>query len=190
MASPISRREAVQRVAALLGGALVGGSALWTRPLHAEPRAGSQDLDAAFLDEVAETIIPATGTPGAKAAQVGAFLVVMVTDCYEERDQQVFRDGIRAIEERCRGAYAVGFLEASPAQRTELLTAIDREAKEHMDRRRSGEPAHYFQMIKELTLLGYFTSEIGATQALRFAPVPGRFDPCLDYIPGERSWAP
>ena len=192
MASEISRREAVQRVAAILGGTLVGGSALWTKRLHAEPRGPNavQNSDAAFLDEVAETIIPATDTPGAKAAQVGAFMLVMVNDCYEERDQQIFRAGMRDIDERCRTAHNLGFLEATPAQRTELISAIDRECKEYMDRRRSGEPAHYFRMMKELTLLGFFTSEIGATQALRFAPVPGRFDPCLDYTPGERSWAP
>ena len=61
---------------------------------------------------------------------------------------------------------------------------------EHLPVVSVGEPAHYFRMIKELTLLGYFTSEIGSTQALRFAPVPGRFDPCLEYPPGERSWSP
>ncbi len=188
----IGRREAVQRVAAILGGTLVGGSALWTGRVHARPAGPAllQQQDAAFLDEVGETIIPTTGTPGAKAAGVGAFMVVMVTDCYDERDQRVFHDGIRAIDERARHAFSAGFLEASPAQRTELITLIDREARDYMNQRRSGEPAHYFRMMKELTLLGYFTSEIGSTQALRFAPIPGRFDPCLDYHPGDRSWAP
>ncbi|MGQ0702341.1 MAG: gluconate 2-dehydrogenase subunit 3 family protein [Gemmatimonadales bacterium] len=192
MANSIGRREAVQRVAAILGGTLVGGSALWTRRLSATPRGPGllQDSDAALLDEVGETIIPATDTPGAKAAQVGAFMLVMVNDCYEERDQRIFRDGMRDIDQRSRTGFGVGFLDATPAQRTELITAIDRECKEYMDRRRSGEPVHYFRMMKELTLLGYFTSEIGSTQALRFAPVPGRFDPCLDYSPGERSWSP
>jgi hypothetical protein len=188
----IGRREAVQRVAAILGGALVGGPALWTGRAHGERRGPSpvQESDAAFLDEVAETIIPATGTPGAKAAKVGAFMVLMVADCYEERDQRIFRDGMRQLEERSRAAFSVGFLQATPAQRTTLLTEIDREQKEYMDKRRGGEPVHYFRMMKELTLLGYFTSEIGATQALRYAPIPARFDPCVEYQPGERSWAP
>ena len=51
-------------------------------------------------------------------------------------------------------------------------------------------PTHYFRMMKELTLLGYFTSEIGVTQALRYIEAPGRFDPCVPYTPGERIWAP
>lgn len=192
MTDIISRRDAVQRVAAMLGGALVGGSTLWTGRVHPETRPPGplEAEDAAFLNEVADTVLPATDTPGAKAAGVGAFMVVIVNDCYDERDQRIFRDGMRQLDERCRGAYAAGFLEATPAQRTELLTALDREQKEYMDRRRSGEPSHYFRMMKELTLLGYFTSEIGCTQALRFTPIPGRYDPCVPYAAGERSWSP
>lgn len=51
------------------------------------------------------------------------------------------------------------------------------------------QPAHYFRMMKELALLGYFTSKIGCTQALRYVEAPGRFDPCLPYTPGEPAWA-
>jgi hypothetical protein len=192
MTDSISRRDAVQRVAAILGGALVGGSALWTGRAYAEPRRPGQLQadDAAFLEEVADTILPATETPGAKAAGVGPFMVVMVNDCYDERDQGIFRDGMRDLDDRSRRRYGAGFREATPDQRTELLTEVDREQKEYMDRRGPGEPSHYFRMMKELTLLGYFTSEIGSTQALRFAPIPGRYDPCVPYLAGERSWSP
>ena len=58
-----------------------------------------------------------------------------------------------------------------------------------MDTRASGAPPHYFRLVKELTLSGYFTSEIGMTQALRYVEAPGRFDPCVPYTPGETSWA-
>ena len=51
-------------------------------------------------------------------------------------------------------------------------------------------PAHYFRMMKELALLGYFTSEIGCTQAQRYVESPGRYDPCVPYTPGEKAWAP
>ena len=50
-------------------------------------------------------------------------------------------------------------------------------------------PAHYFRMMKELTLLGYFTSEIGCTKAQQYVETPARFDPCVDYKPGDRAWA-
>jgi hypothetical protein len=187
----IDRREAVRRVAALLGGTLVGGSALAAGCRPGDPAPSDtlfEPADIAFLDEVAETIIPATTTPGAKAARVGQFMAVMVTDCYDQRDQQIFREGLRQLDAACRAAHSVSFMKASPEIRTRLLTGIDREAKEVMDRKPEGEPSHYFRMIKELTLLGYFTSEIGSTEAQRYQAVPGRWDPCLDYRPGERAW--
>ena len=58
-----------------------------------------------------------------------------------------------------------------------------------METSNEGVPTHYFRMIKELTLLGYFTSEIGYTQAMRYSETHGQFDPCAPYTPGDKSWA-
>ena len=52
-------------------------------------------------------------------------------------------------------------------------------------RRRADEPAHYFRMMKELALLGFFTSEVGCTKALRYIESPGRYDPCAPHRPGD-----
>ncbi|MGH7638849.1 MAG: gluconate 2-dehydrogenase subunit 3 family protein [Gemmatimonadaceae bacterium] len=223
--SLISRREAVRRVTALLGGvALVGGSALLNGCRGGEGDAEFRPFTAdeiAFLDEVADTILPTTSTPGAKAAQTGAFMALMVTDSYDEGDQKIFREGMRTLDEESRTMHGVGFMEATPAQRLALLERLDREQKTRSDARREASrrkslewledqrqemargtdvgaasaitadaPAHYFRMMKELALLGYFTSEIGATQAQRYVESPGRFDPCAPYAPGEKSWAP
>src|SRR3989442_14235910 len=130
MESMIDRREAIRRVTALLGGmALVGGSSLVSACERAQrgaaaAREGAGSFtarDIAFLDEVAETILPETKTPGAKAAQVGPFIALMVTDTYEERDQATFRDGMRQLDEACRARHHTAFLEATPAQRLALL---------------------------------------------------------------------
>jgi hypothetical protein len=191
----IDRREAIRRVSALLGGAaLVGGSALWTgcRSERA-PGAGEGAFtpdDIAFLDEVAETILPETKTPGAKAAKVGAFMALMVTDSYEERDQKIFRRGMQQLDEASRKATNTSFMSATPEARLALLGSLDREQKAYMAAKKAGDPSHYFRMVKELALLGYFTSEIGYTQAQRYVESPGRFDPCIPYKAGEPSWAP
>lgn len=197
----IDRREAVRFVTALLGGvALVGGSGLVTACERAQRRAAAATggtgtftpQDIALLDEVAEAMLPATKTPGAKAAQVGAFMALMVTDCYDEREQATFRAGMRMLDEACRAMHGASFLEATPGQRLALLEQLDRAAKAEMDARPHGDetPAHYFRMMKELALLGYFTSEIGYTKAMRYVEAPARFDPCVPYTPGEPTWAP
>jgi hypothetical protein len=191
----IDRREAIRRVSALLGGvALVGGSALLTgcRSESAPAAAGAGPFtpdDVAFLDEVAETILPETETPGAKAAKVGAFMALMVTDCYEEENQKVFRRGMQQLDEASQAAAKMPFMSATPEVRLALLQSLDREQKAYMVKKKDNEPSHYFRMMKELALLGYFTSEIGYTQAMRYAESPGRFDPCVPYAAGERSWA-
>ena len=151
---------------------------------------------------MAETILPETKTPGAKAAKTGAFMALMVTDVYEDRDREIFRAGMRQIDEVCRGAHGVPFMQATSSQRLALLEQLDREQKAYMDERAapsrsrapaspsSEEPSHYFRMMKELALLGYFTSEIGYTQAMRYVEAPGRYDPCVPLAPGDKAWAP
>src|SRR5215468_5805226 len=114
-ADVITRREAVLRVTALLGGvALVGGSSLLTACAGGASSAAARSAtfsadDIAFLDEVAETILPETKTPGAKAAKVGAFMALMVTDCYWPDEQKVFRDGMRKVDEATKKAHDVDF---------------------------------------------------------------------------------
>jgi hypothetical protein len=185
-------------VSALLGGiALVSETALLEACSgeRSAARTGAATFspnDVAFLDEVADTILPETSTPGAKAAQCGAFMALMVTDTYQDRDQQVFKNGLQQLDTACQQMHKTGFMAATPAQRLALLEQVDKEQKAYMDSRapNSDTPSHYFRMMKELTLLGYFTSEIGCKQAQRYAETPGKYDPCVPYKPGDKAWAP
>ena len=197
--SLIDRREAVKRVSVMLGGvALIGsGSGFLTacakdRGAAAATGTGSfTPEDIAFLDEVADTILPDTAkSPGAKAAKTGAFMAIMVTDTYSPEDQVVFRDGMKALDEASRKANGgASFTAATPAQRTALLTALDKEQFDYQKARKPEQQQHYFRMMKELTMSGFFTSEIGYMKAMRYVESPGRFDPCVEYQAGETIWA-
>ena len=78
---------------------------------------------------------------------------------------------------------------STPEQRKALLTEIDKEANAYNKSKKPEDPAHYFSLMKQLTLLGYFSSEIGATQALRYVAVPGRYEGCIPYKKGDKAWA-
>jgi hypothetical protein len=80
-------------------------------------------------------------------------------------------------------------MEITPEQRTDLLNEINKELKVYNEGKKERDPNHYFAMLKQLTLLGYFTSEIGATQALRYVAVPGKYEGCVPYKKGDRAWA-
>jgi hypothetical protein len=194
----ITRREAILRVSAMLGGvALVGQGAMLAGCKQQTPdSAAFSKTDIAFLDEVAETILPETATPGAKAAGVGPFIAMMVVDTYDAGEQKLFRDGLQTLEDECREMHGESFMSATPAERLLLLEKLDAEQVEYMRKveYRNGvktdSAPHYFRMIKELALLGYFTSEIGYTQAMRYEETPGRYDPCVPHKPDEKTWAP
>jgi len=190
----MNRRDAISRVSLLLGGTIVGAELFLSGCTNHNKSVGAAGVnfsndDAAFLDEVAETILPATDTPGAKAAKVGEFMTVIVRDCYEEKDQKVFVAGMQTLNETCKKQYGKYFLESSPEERHDLLVALDKEQKEYMDKKKEGDPKHYFRLMKELTLWGYFTSKPGATQALRYVAVPGRYEGCVPYKKGDKAWA-
>jgi len=185
------RRDAIRHVSALLGGiALVGQSAL----LAAEepPPAGKALFSTSelnLLDDMAETLLPETETPGARAAGVGPFVAMMVADLYEEPEQRLLVDGIRQFDQRCRSETGKSFGDASAAERLAVMQAVDREQVDYMAARGDDTPVHYFRLFKELALLGYFTSEVGYTYATRYVETPGRYEPCVDYEAGERAWA-
>ena len=189
----VTRREAIRRVSALLGGTALIGQAAWLAGCATAQRGSANTFsaaDVALLDEIADTILPATKTPGAKAAQVGSFIALMVTDTYDPSEQRLFREGLETLERESQAQNGAGFMASSPQQRVALLERLDREAIEYMRDPGAINRPHYFRMLKELTLLGYFTSEIGYTQALRYVESPGRFDPCVTYTPGDKAWAP
>lgn len=195
----MNRRTAVQRVALLLGGSVLGAELFIQTGCKSgggEKEVGKAVVkefftadEIAFLDEVAETIIPRTDTPGAKDAKVGETMNVLVRDCYTKDDQKIFKDGIANIKKLSKEKYRADFMELQPAQRTELLTMLDKEQKEHHKNKKDGDPKHYFRMMRELTLLGFFTSEPGATKALRYVAIPGKYEGCTPYTKGEKAWA-
>ncbi|RYG02138.1 MAG: gluconate 2-dehydrogenase subunit 3 family protein [Chitinophagaceae bacterium] len=185
----MTRKEAVHYISVLLGGSLVGTSGL-LEGCRSNDKIGTLVLgkdDLNYLDEIADTILPATGTPGAKAAGVGAFIISMVNDCYDEKEQRIFREGLTTINKRSVENFGKDYLHIQASERHTLFTTIDREQKAYTESKKEQDPPHYFRMIKELTLLGYFTSKPGCTQAKRYMPTPGKYVGCVPYTKGEKA---
>ena len=74
-------------------------------------------------------------------------------------------------------------------EKHDLLVELDKEAKDYQKNKKDGDPNHYFHLMKQLTLWGFFTSEPGATKALRYVAVPGHYDGCVPYKKGDKAWA-
>ena len=192
----MNRREALSRVAIIMGGTVLGAEAFLSGCTPAKTGLVFSAADIAFLNEVGEIIIPATNTPGAKEANVGAFMSVMVRDCYDEKNQNIFMEGMRALQfKEAKAKIGKSFMEANAEERHDLISALDKEVQANKEAQKAntdkkiGNEKHYFTMIKELTLTGFFTSEVGATKALRYVAIPGRYEGCVPYAKGDKAWA-
>lgn len=133
--------------------------------------------DAPLVAEIAETIIPQSDTPGAKAAQVEQYILLMLKDCLSPQQRSAFFDGLRDFEQRFQQEQGLSFLAASPAQRHAFVASDDRQKKP------------FLSQIKALTMASYFSSKIGMTQALSYLPVPGKWEACRPIQAGEKAWA-
>ncbi|MGI9158465.1 MAG: gluconate 2-dehydrogenase subunit 3 family protein [Saprospiraceae bacterium] len=181
----LSRREAIKKVALLMGGALALPDILqaWENPDIINPNFRLTPAEEDLIAEIAETILPATDTPGAKGAGVPKFITKVVADCYEPADRDAFYTALKKVDQLARDRYARVFVQCAQEERVDLLKKI--EADYYADKK----AGPFWGQIKDLTVTGYFTSEVGCTQALRYEPVPGRYDGEMPYKKGDKAWA-
>lgn len=200
MNSEMNRRELLQRVAYLMGGAISAPAVLgvlngctakkeetW-QPVFLSKEQG------ALVAEVTEIIIPKTDTPGAKDAGVPAFIDVMLKDVYEDEDRQRYLAGLKAFDDAARTAHGKAFVDLPKQQQADLVRKFHDDAVASelaLETRPSYLQRPFILMTKELTLLGFFTSKPGATEVLQYSAVPGKFEGCVPLAKAGngKAWA-
>jgi len=113
------------------------------------------------------------------------FVDLALRDCYTAAEQQLFVTGLEALASDCEARHRQPFEACAPGERHALLAALDA-ASYSPD---TGPRGSFVRILKDLTLVGFFTSRIGATQVLAYEAVPGGFRGCLDLRPGQKAWA-
>jgi Gluconate 2-dehydrogenase subunit 3 len=201
----MKRREAIKYVATLLGGAFSAPTLLAMNnresgffPKNAFAAFKLSEVERQIVAEVAEMIIPKTETAGAKEAGVPAFVEMMIADCYRQPEHNSFKEGLESLA-------SANFLSQSNAEKMETLKKVeaenkelmkayniqqtkmgDNDDKEIMKKQAKGLP--FWRLMKELTLLGYFTSEVGINASFEYVPIPTK----LEYIklkPNQKIYA-
>lgn len=193
----MDRRDALKQISALVGGVIalpIANGFLAARSVASPPPRGAPitwapaSLNAhqnELVTTIAELIIPQTNTPGAKAARVNQFVDLIVSTGFNTEEKDRFFAGMLETEAFCKEKYGRDFSVCSQPEQTKLLLALEEEF------RTSGEislRANFFNMMKQFTLVGYYTSEIGATQELR-KPVMGYYPGCTPFDGTEAAWA-
>ena len=134
------------------------------------------------LEALVERIIPATDTPGAMEAGVPDFIELILEKGLMAEDAERFIAGIDEVEDLSRGNYGNDYIKLNAAQQDGILTNLEQQAQ---TLKQDG-VTPFFQLLKELTLVGYYTSETGATQEIRYLPIPGSYDGCVEWKEGDR----
>lgn len=185
--SLFTRREALRRTALLLGVAV--SPSILTGVLQAQTAAGGAASKPVHLTvaqfatagAVAERIIPKTDTPGARDVGVPAFMDLMYGAYMTAEEKRVFAAGLAEVEAAGQAAGKKPFSQLDAAQQDAVLRGIAEVSQ--------GREKTFFHQIRELTLLGYFTSEPVGKTVLHYDPVPGRYDGCIPLAEvGNRSW--
>lgn len=188
----MDRREALKRTAWIMGGVvsvpammgiLKGCAAKPTidwKPIFLTENQGI------LISQVADIIIPKTDTPGAKETGVPGFIDLMLKDCYAKEDQDNFINGLTAFDEEAKKAYGNAFIDLHAEKQTEFVKKTHDDAVKAKEEKRP-----FILMMKELTMLGFFTSEPGATQVLQYIAVPGSYKGCipLKEAGNGKTWA-
>jgi hypothetical protein len=185
----MDRRELLKTIAVLTGASVVGAEFFLTGCTTKTSNGILSNSMLSLLDEVGETIIPATNTPGAKAAQIANFMNAIVSDCYTKEEQTVFLKGVSQLDEAANKTFKQTFLNCTANQKHDLLVSLEKEAKTYNDTKPKDSPSHYYTMMKQLTLWGFFSSETGMTETLRHVPIPGKYQGDLPYVKGDKAWA-
>ena len=177
----MNRREALALMTTMVAGTIFGANRLLAGVVNAVVPRPLSGADLALLNEIGETILPTTaGSAGAKAADVAGFMQEIVRDFYDERERAVFFDGLGQLQAAARARFAGReFMELNASERHDLLLSLDTTTPQ----------PEYYSMIKQLAVWGYFSSEIGAKQALAYLPVPGRYEGCVTIKPDAKAWA-
>jgi hypothetical protein len=179
----LTRREALTLLATLTAGTIFGAHRLLaaaTNAVGSSPAFSSSSLS--LLNEIADTIIPATpDSGGAKAADVASFMQEIVRDFYDANERAVFTAGLSELQAASRAKFSGRKFEAlAPEERHALLLTFEP----------PNPTPDFYRMLKQLTIWGYFSSEIGATQALAHVPVPDRYEACVTIDPATtKPWS-
>jgi len=199
----MNRREAIQKTALALGYAVTGPALMGImKGCKASPDLVYTPVfftteQALLVSELAEIIIPKTSTPGAKEAGVPAFIDSMVKEVYAQEDKDRFINGLTGFDAEAQKTYGDVFASCKKEDQIALVKKHHDEALSKSTegasfgwwRAAKGGGKPFILEMKELTLLGFFTSEPGATQVLQYNMVPGPYKGCVPLAEVGKTWA-
>lgn len=140
------------------------------------------ETDMTVLYAIVDTILPRTDTPSASEVNCHNFVHHQLQHCHSEVEQQLCVDIVKKIDQVSIQQSGKNFALLSGQEQQMLLNQLEQGSK-FTDNDRG-----HFSFLKALVAFGYFTSEVGATQALNYQAVPGGFKGSIPSDKNTKSW--
>jgi hypothetical protein len=193
MPTKMNRRKAISSIFLVAGAGAAAITGVKVGTLYKQPDLVWLSTQLPLIAELAETIIPLTDTPGAKAAGVAPFIVTMVNDCTPKKTQNKFLNGLKEVEQRAHATFQRSFTDCSPDERYSILEHFEQRDRPY--KRLAGKISFrlfgysFFSVLKRYTVMGYCNSMVGATRGLAYQHIPGRYQGCMPLQDGQKAWA-
>ncbi len=197
----MERREFLASLTVLFGGAVAAPCVSFLSHADAATTASASLFTSdqrELVATVVELIIPTTDTPGARDAGAGEFIEMMLVDWFYDDERAEFMEGVARIDVLAKERTGESFVGSPESVQIEVLTQLEKEGVETIKKKgvnplaalQKKEPAPaFFQALKQMTIIGYYTSEIGGTQEMEFNPIPGLYEACIAVGSRGRQWA-
>lgn len=188
----MNRRKAIYGILGLGAIAAAGSTCYNLLRCYTEPDLSFIEQNKLLIADIADTIIPRTATAGAKDLKVEEFVILMIKDCTDKKNQNAIAFGLKDIKEFALANFKKEFSTCGPSERISILTHFeDKEVINSFVKKIKAKliGGSFMALLKQYTAIGYCTSEQGATASLSYLPVPGTFEGCIPLEKEQKSWA-
>jgi len=189
----MERRKALIGIAGLIGGAVLTYSGFRWFKFTSSPALSSLVQQKKLMVALVDIIIPKTDSPSASECMVHEYVIKMIIECSDAKTQNNFLSGLEAVERYSQTEYGKSLPECGVGEKNKIMQFMANQDKRangsvgKVQKKMFGKSFH--ESLRENTVVGYFTSEQGATQALRYSLVPSKYEACIPYQPTEKAWA-
>ena len=189
----MNRRQAILRITLAGAGTATAVVGYKWYEIKKAPDLSVLDKHRDLIAELAETIIPATDSPGAKDAGVHDFIIMMIKECSERKIQNKFINGLQDLQGFCLINYGSLYQNCSLNDQESVLRHFEKKGKPFggivgkVQNKFLGKS--FFATLKQYTVEGYCTSQTGATKGLAYVLVPGNYQGCIPLTKGQKGWA-
>ena len=189
----MNRRKAIYSFLVLGGGAVATYTGIKYYSINKDPDLAYLDANTLLIDELSGIIIPTTNTPGARDVEAYKAVIKLLKDVADTKTQNNFIDGLKDLQNYTDQKYNTPFPKLNIKQKQQVIKHFYKDGKNFSGKLGKAKNKllgkSFFNILREYTTIAFCTSQKGATEALAYNYIPGKYQSCIPLQKGQSSWA-